>query len=142
MPTITAGVTPKGRGRIKVDVDPMVTPRRLASAYQQVRREVFQGRRLRALTSKHLALALFFARHQGETWDQMRNGWNAAVSRSEHYSAAAAPRFRRDAIDAARRLDAARVTLSTAMHWIFDAEAGASQGAAKDRGKSRPPRRR
>lgn len=63
--------------RVTLSVDPRVSPQEVANLYRQARREVYGGTD-RAISEKHLQLALFLAGKRGEslTWQAMMEDWN------------------------------------------------------------------
>ncbi|MEW6523645.1 MAG: hypothetical protein AB1445_08780 [Bacillota bacterium] len=75
----------KGRGRIvwhssspsriQLDLDPRLSSQEVASLYAKVRKHVFAGRD-KPMSDKHLALAVFLAKHPDGTWKQIMKAWN------------------------------------------------------------------
>lgn len=64
--------------RVRLSVDLSVSPNEVADAFRRTRARLWPSRP-RALTEKHLHLAVFIsARPEGETWRQKMTAWNAA----------------------------------------------------------------
>ncbi|HEY7092368.1 MAG TPA: hypothetical protein VH393_04275 [Ktedonobacterales bacterium] len=89
--------------RITLEVDPRITQRELATAYQDVRAQLATDVRHRDLSEKHLALAVFGTTPEGTEGSpaQRMSRWNAAhpdwtYRRTDH--------FTRDVLHARRRL--------------------------------------
>jgi len=62
--------------RIELKIDPTLSPRQVAQVYRQLREKVF-GRRYRAMSEKHIRLALFtFSRPPDETLKSAMGAWN------------------------------------------------------------------
>ena len=122
VPGIRGDVESAGRGHFTLHIDPMVPPQQVVLFYRKLRQKAFAGRRLRSLTPKHLGLALLLAKHPDESWEERRAIWNRTARPSERYAARTAMRFRRDVTDAARRLEAARISPSAVLRWVFDTE--------------------
>ena len=63
--------------RVRLTVDPILSPTQVANLYRQARQEVFQGERHRNLEEKHLHIAMFAAdRPEGETLAASMKRWN------------------------------------------------------------------
>jgi hypothetical protein len=87
--------------RITLTVDPALAPREVADAYRNVRAR-FLGPRYRALSEKHVALALFTARKpDGVTWREAMQSWNAA---NKKWAYSRETNFARDCDQALKRL--------------------------------------
>ncbi len=86
--------------RITLEIDPMVTPRQLARAWNWMRSALIEPN-TRTLSQHHMELAEFTARRDGEPWMQIMMAWNqlhpdhAYLHRSN---------FTRDALAAKRKL--------------------------------------
>ena len=87
------------RSRIVLTVDPMCTPREVASEYRRWRRLHFG--RLRRLTPKHAALAVFSLRHQHLAYIDQMHQWNKGHRRSRYRKVST---FARDCETALHRL--------------------------------------
>jgi hypothetical protein len=87
--------------RITLTVDPALSPREVVDAYRKVRAR-FLGPRYRALSEKHVALALFAARKpDGTTWREAMLSWNTA---NKKWAYSRETNFARDCTQALRRL--------------------------------------
>jgi hypothetical protein len=66
-----------GQGRITLDIDAStVTPKDLARIYAKIVEELRPGLRIRAMSEKHLSLALFFAERPNREWADRLQEWN------------------------------------------------------------------
>lgn len=95
--------------RIVLSIDPAVPVDEVVTVYRAARARYANKRtrgnyQLRTQSAKMLRLAGFVARNQrpGETWEALRNAWNAQCEQGEHYTQGA--NFRRDAGRARDRL--------------------------------------
>ena len=89
--------------RITLTIDPTLTPREVAKHYGNVRQKVL-GKRHRALTEKHIGLAMFSAtRPEEETWAERMAAWNKEYP-EWRYTFEQVSNFRRDCLQAQRRL--------------------------------------
>jgi hypothetical protein len=95
--------------RIMIEVDPAVTPARLAVAYRERRKHFFAGRRTRAQSGKHLLLAVFVSEYRGPLdgvamvlWNRSRPSGRGPLARGWSYRKPSV--FRRDAKRAYERL--------------------------------------
>ncbi|MEE8224597.1 MAG: hypothetical protein V3R42_02645 [candidate division NC10 bacterium] len=97
--------------RIVLDIDAATTPRMVADAYRGARKAVFEGRkqrRPRALSEKHLQLAVFLGEcPEGESWRDRRKAWNGMVKKAWRYRPEQIRNFQRDVRQASDRLLAA-----------------------------------
>jgi hypothetical protein len=90
--------------RITLTVDPALSPREVADAYRKIRAR-FLGPRYRALSEKHVALALFAARKPaGVTWREAMLSWNKANKADKKRVYSQETNFARDCTQALRRL--------------------------------------
>jgi hypothetical protein len=66
--------------RLRLEVDPRVTQRELATAYQTARAQFVSETRHRDLSDKHLELAVWSLETEGRegTWSERMKRWNAA----------------------------------------------------------------
>ena len=64
--------------RLRLEVDPRLTPKEVGQLYNRWRARFMQGRD-RPMDEKHLALAVFTerTRHDGAPWSELRETWNA-----------------------------------------------------------------
>lgn len=64
--------------RLRLEVDPRLTPREVGQLYNRWRARFLQGRD-RPMDEKHLALAVFTeqTRHDGASWSTLRESWNS-----------------------------------------------------------------
>jgi hypothetical protein len=86
--------------RIELQVDPTLSPRQVAEAYGQLRKQVF-GRRSRAMSEKHLRLALFcLQRPPDEGLKTAMTAWNDEYPKWRYRQES---NFGRDRIAAKRR---------------------------------------
>lgn len=94
--------------RIVLDIDAATTPRMVADTYRGARKAVLGGRgqrRPRALTEKHLQLAVFLGdRPEGESWRDRWKAWNGMVKKDWRYYPEQIRNFQRDARQALERL--------------------------------------
>lgn len=91
------------REAIVLTVDPSLTPRQVADYYRRFKKGLLGGRRIKALSHKHLQLATFAAdRPDQETWAKKMEAWNRSVPKGWRYENDA--RFKRDCLQAQRRL--------------------------------------
>ena len=89
--------------RITLTVDPTLTPREVAKHYGNVRQKVLR-KRYRSLTEKHIGLAMFSAtRPEEETWAERMAAWNKEYPKWR-YMFEQVSNFRRDCLQAQRRL--------------------------------------
>jgi hypothetical protein len=92
--------------RITLTIDPIVSPQEVEEYYRKVR----GTRRRRAMTEKHLKLAIFSTtRPQHETWEQAMQEWNKECIEGNRepswsYMTANTRNFRRDCLQAQARL--------------------------------------
>ena len=92
-----------GCTRLVLNIDPRTPPARVAAEYTKAKHKL-AGRRTRWLSTKHLRLAEFCTRYAGDKdWGACMDAWNQAVkSKSERYKGANV--FKRDALEARRKL--------------------------------------
>ena len=91
-------------GRLVLDVDPGVSPAQLIAAYRKLRRDLFGGRRARALTENQQRIAAFLStRPVAESWADRRRAWNRAHPR-EVYPSNRAQNFKRACEQVIQRL--------------------------------------
>lgn len=101
--------------RIAMTIDPMASPREVMVAYSHQRQRVIgPGRKPKALSEKHLALAVFTAERADDDWTELLAAWNKAAkdlaARNDQPSAKWTYRstdlgnFKRDAVLAQERL--------------------------------------
>jgi hypothetical protein len=89
--------------RITLTIDPTLTPREVAKHYAYVRQKVL-GKRHRPLSEKHIRLAMFSAmRPEEETWAERMAAWNKEYPKWR-YTFEQVSNFRRDCLQAQRRL--------------------------------------
>lgn len=99
---INGSISLEKGGRIILEIDPALTSRQVAEPYHWFRRRVLGGRRLKALSPKHLRLAAFVGeRPEAETWQERREAWNRAYPDWKYDRES---NFRRDAGVAQKRL--------------------------------------
>jgi hypothetical protein len=90
-----------GCTRITLEVDPTASPRLVAERYRQTRSEVFT-RRIKALTLKHLRLAVFTAEHTAAgSWQSLCKEWNRKYAEWKYGHQ---KNFKRDCLRARMRL--------------------------------------
>jgi len=86
--------------RIELQIDPTLSPRQVAEVYRQLRAQVF-GRRYRAMSEKHVRLALFtLSRPDGEALKSAMTVWNKRYPKWRYRQES---NFGRDRIAAKRR---------------------------------------
>jgi hypothetical protein len=105
--------------KIKLTIDPTLSPREVANIYRQMRSQIF-GKRYRAMSEKHIRLALFaFERDPYEPIKSAMTDWNRTYKkwRYEHES-----NFGRDRNAARRRafrtLDSPESSLTAVNAWL------------------------
>lgn len=90
--------------RVRIDLDPAVTPQQLAGWWRDVRRRM-HDERYRSQSKKHLRLAAFMAgRDETTSWDQDRLDWNRVTADTPEWNYADRRTFHRDATAAVERL--------------------------------------
>lgn len=105
-----------GSGRITLDIDvATVTPRQLAEFYGRTLAGLRRGRRIRALTDKHVRLAAFAIQRSEKPWGQRLAEWNAEFP-AWRYTAES--NFRRDALRAQRRLAEPAFSIADQLEYI------------------------
>jgi len=95
------------RSHIVLDVDMATSPRVVADAYRRERREALSQRRPRALSKKHLQLAVFLGdRPEGESWRDRLKAWNRFAKKQawKEYPPEQIRNFQRDGLKARERL--------------------------------------
>ena len=122
--------------RIELSIDPTVSPRQVAETYRRIRAEVFR-RRYRAMSEKHIRLALFgFSRPHGGALRTAMAAWNAQHPKWRYRQESI---FGRDRAVAARRalatLDARPTSRSTVDQWLTGRE---NQTEVKSTQKRKP----
>jgi len=110
--------------RIRLDIDPTLTPQEVAHIYGELRRRVM-GKRPRKLSVKHMHLAVFAtASLQDETWEQKMDRWNERQGEEQpdwHYEQVS--NFARDCNQARDRLLNPSISLSPELYQnSFDSE--------------------
>jgi hypothetical protein len=133
IPPVRVTVDTAGRGWITLTVHPAVLPARLAAVYRRVRREALGGRRFRALSPKHLALAAWITgRPTGEPPAAQLREWNRARPRWLYRDDRL---FRRDAKAARQRLLGAVIRPEDVLEAI--ATTGMARGARATHAKKK-----
>jgi hypothetical protein len=121
VPEVSPSVSAERGGRITLDIDPALTPRQVADAYRRFRRQVLGGKRLKALSPKHLRLAVFMAeRPEAEPWGERMEAWNRTFPDWKYEQES---NFRRDTGVARKRL----LTPSISWEQVFEAFAESPQ---------------
>lgn len=131
-----------GSGRITFNIDvATVTPRQLAQFYGRTLARLRKGRRIRALTTKHLRLAVFAVERSEKSWGRRFTEWNKEFPKWRY---TAESNFRRDALQAERRLVEPAFSLSDTFDYATDRPAPRlspgelEQAHAEDSAGSRP----
>jgi hypothetical protein len=124
--------------RIELKIDPTLSPRQVSEVYRQLRAEVF-GRRYRAMSEKHIRLALFaFSRPQNEALKNAMAAWNKLYPKWGYRQES---NFGRDRIVARRRalatLAAAPTSQNTVEAWLVGDRTGAESPAPARKRKRR-----
>lgn len=90
--------------RIRLVVDPVVTPRELEKYYRELRRRMDLTRKTKTLTEKHLRLAVIACKREAkaESWKAAFAAWNKAAAKADRYEHES--NFRRDVLKARERL--------------------------------------
>jgi hypothetical protein len=106
--------------RIKLTIDPTLSPREVGSIYRQMRGQIF-GKRYRTMSEKHIRLALFaFERDPQESIKGAMTDWNRTYQKWRYKSET---NFGRDRIAARRRafstLDAPESSLAAVNSWLL-----------------------
>jgi hypothetical protein len=112
-----------GLNRIELKIDPTLSPRQVAEMYRQLRAEVF-GRRYRAMSEKHIRLALFaFQRPPNQRIKDAMAEWNTMYKKWRYRLES---HFGRDRIVARRRafetLNVNRTSRNTIENWFMGHE--------------------
>jgi hypothetical protein len=107
-----------GSGRITLNIDvATVTPRQLAEFYGRTLVGLRRGRRIRALTDKHVRLAAFAVQRSEKPWGQRLTEWNKEFPA---WGYTAESNFRRDALRAQRRLVEPAFSIADQFAYITD----------------------
>lgn len=91
---------PTALSRVVLTIDPQLTAHQVAAYYQAIRTHLVRGR-TRALSQKHLTLAVFAATRPHESWRIRMAAWNEEYP---HWSYQRDSNFGRDCLSARRRL--------------------------------------
>jgi hypothetical protein len=118
--------------RIVLEIDPTVTPRQLGDYYRRARRKLWD-KRIRNQIEKHLRLAEFWANGVSEVEVKPRMAeWNRQYSRKPNFRYGSVATFRRDSLQARKRLLGLHLSSPT----IDEYAAFADKGYTEDDGKA------
>jgi hypothetical protein len=128
--------------RIELKIDPTLSPRQVAEIYRQLRSRVFK-RRYRAMSEKHIRLALFtLRREQGETLRSAMSAWNKLYPKWRYRQES---NFGRDRVTAKRRalatLDANPTSQDAVENWLAGEQPQADPPTPSQSPVSAPKRR-
>lgn len=108
--------------RINLSLDPTLSPREVAEIYRGLRKQVFTGR-FRAMSEKHIRLALFTWKRGNESLKEALSAWNKLYRKWRYRQES---NFGRDRLAATRRawatLDAPKTSTNALEQWVFGRE--------------------
>jgi hypothetical protein len=110
--------------RIELSIDPTLSPRQVAEVYRWLRAQVFGKRRYRAMSEKHIRLALFtLSRGSDEPLKNAMAAWNRENKKRPRWCYRHESNFGRDRVRANRRafaaLNATPTSHSAVEDWLF-----------------------